>query len=470
MGDIKEAIKNSTNYEGGDPRSQFKLTYDAQTNQIEPVYYWILDFLQDMGVKVEKVTDNYRASPGSGQFQEMGQKMGINQQSFERYSAAINQVAKSILQLLYDLKEFEIRIEHYKDAKGENGKEKIEEGNLALKQVWLDNVDLKRGRGSIHQMAAELGYTTLREAFMMANSIEDAKKMSGKDGVLNDQVLRVLIPRMSEYFKWKELSEKELSKRFNIEKNYLSSQVETLKLYTNWARPYLKAAQELKQEGFENDPALVNAFSTTMFELVLFGKKEEKFMPPGASGYKTKRQYYSCVVVDMIYRGHVGQRVTQKGDYAYGFGGRVDMTFSSYVLNEEELELMKKKMDEQDLEDGLDFLKENTEDSLAQLKEDIEHFLNDDKAEEKKEKKKQDDTNPFTALASIFTKALKKSEEKKDGKKKEINAVSDMQKENWIEKEIRSVGEESAKSMTLTVYDIYKKSHGMASTPENLDN
>ena len=55
----------------------------------------------------------------------------------------LNQVVKSALNLISDLKEFEMRLEHYDDSKSED-KEKKEAGMLALQQIWLDNVDLKK--------------------------------------------------------------------------------------------------------------------------------------------------------------------------------------------------------------------------------------------------------------------------------------------------------------------------------------
>ena len=53
------------------------------------------------------------------------------------------------------------------------------------KNVWLDSECFKRGRGSIHQMASELGYSTLREAFLIADSIEDVTNME-KEGDINE--------------------------------------------------------------------------------------------------------------------------------------------------------------------------------------------------------------------------------------------------------------------------------------------
>jgi len=247
---------------------------------LEPIYYWVLDFMAQVGWGgPQKTIDNFMASPGSGQFSEMNMKATKMQEEGMKILGGMNQIIKSILNLIYDLKEFEMRLAHYDDAKAGDVKTK-EGGMLALKQIWLDNVDIKKGRGAIHQMASmEMGFSTLREAFMMADGPEGARKMNSEDvkaggsGLINDSVMRILIPRLVEFDKWVDYSEAELTKRFSIEKNYLKSQVETVKLYSQWMKPYLVAAEKLRQQGFEKDAALVNAFSTTMFELQLFKAK-----------------------------------------------------------------------------------------------------------------------------------------------------------------------------------------------------
>ena len=230
---IKEVMSKSKNdlakigmfnFEKSDfkPISSYRLGFESEQNQLEPTYYWLLDWLGERGWDLKKIVDNFMASPGSGQFSEMNMKATKLQEEGMKILGGLNQVIKSVLNLIYDLKEFELRLAHYDDANSEDS-DKKGEGLLALKQIWLDNVDLKRGRGSIHQMAVELGFTTLREAFMMANSQEDLKKMNKDEdgGLINDQVMRILIPRLSEFLKWANYSEKELRKRFSIEKNYL---------------------------------------------------------------------------------------------------------------------------------------------------------------------------------------------------------------------------------------------------------
>jgi hypothetical protein len=456
----KVLYKNEKDHSGGKPLLSFNLTYDAQTNQIEPVYYWLLDFIQDAGWNVEKITDNFMATPGSGGFDEYGRKAGTMQDRAVSYFGHINQVTKSILQLIYDLKEFELRLQHYKDAKSED-KQKKEAGILALKQVWLDNVDMKRGTGSIHQMSYQVGFTTLRELFMICNSLEDVRK----NELVNEQVKRVLLPRISEFLNWKDLSEKELNKRFEIEKSYLRTQVQTLKLYTSWARPYLKAAEKLRQKGFERDPAMVNAFSTSMFELTFIAKQEAKLDKP-FKGYELKRKYSACLLVSFKYRGHISQRATQRGDIAYGGGGRFDINFSAYSLNSEELDLFNDFREKEERELGLSFIQEESDISLAQLQEDIDHFL-DETTKKEDEKKKENDINPFSALFSLFSGGLFSSN-KKD---KKIESEKDIKKDTYVEQYARAAAAKKAKEFLYTTYDIYKKAHGMASSPEkfNLD-
>ena len=373
------------------PVSSHKLGFDSQQNQLEPIYYWILDFAAQIGwSKMEKTIDNFMASPGSGQFSEMSMKATKMQEEGMKILGGMNQIVKSVLNLIYDLKEFELRLEHYKDAKSDD-KQKREEGMLALKQIWLDNVDIKKGRGAIHQMASmEMGFSTLREAFMIANSVEDVKKMNADEegGLINDSVMRILIPRISEFLKWVKYSERELKKRFSIEKNYLKSQIESVKLYSSWMKPYLEAAEKLRQKGFEKDAALVNAFSTTKFELQLFGTKpvgsdEERFR-----GYKTRRTYNQVIIITMVYRGHVSQRVTQKGDYGFGMGGVVDINFDSYALNDEELMAAKKLLEKKDLEKNMEFSMDVAGDALKALKEDLDYFLKDEDERDLKEKEK----------------------------------------------------------------------------------
>jgi hypothetical protein len=475
---IKEVMKKSHNNLGSmsmgeegkfKPVLSFKLGFDSQQNQLEPIYYWLLDFVNGMGWKMEKTVDNFMASPGSGQFTEMNMKVTKMQEEGMKILGGMNQIIKSILNLVYDLKEFELRLAHYDDAKSDDPKIN-EAAMLALKQIWLDNVDMKKGRGAIHQMASmEMGYSTLREAFMMANSLEDIEKMNDKDGkygggIINDSVMRILKPRISEFLKWKDYSEVELRKRFSIEKSYLKSQVETVRLYSAWMKPYLKAAEQLRQRGFDRDAALVNAFSTTMFELQLFGKQSVG----SPKNYHPKRKYFKVMIIGMVFRGHVSQRVTQKGDYGFGMGGKVDMTFDAYALNEEELRAAEELLKKEEIAESLQFSVDVAGDALKDLKDDLDKFLVSDEEKKKEDEKKKktakaevQDINPFAALFGLG----KKKEKKKDVGEKVILKADEIKADNFMERKMRAVAAEGAAGSLYAAYDIYKKAHRMASAP-----
>jgi len=450
LADAFDVLKNI----GKEPVRSHQLVYDSPSSTLEPIYFWILNFMNNLfSGKVEKLVDNFSSSPGSVHFTEMGQRKTIMQDNVMKTMGAINQVTKSVVNLVYDLKDFEIRLQHYEDINSKDKNTK-DAAMLALKQIWLDNVDIKRGVGSIHQMTAgNLNFVTLRDAFLATNSLKEADEMD-----LNDRVKRILKPRLAEFYQWTESSGVELKKRFNIEKHYLRSQVNTLQLYARWVKPYLKAATELEMEEKTMDPELVIAFNTMVLELTLFGKNQvkiedailEKKLP---RGIKLKRDYYSCVIIKFHFRG-----IPQKAGQNYLFGGKATVDFKGYALNSEELELFQKEMKDSDIEEAMKLIEGATTESLDEIKKDIDHFLEGNKEDEIKEKQKQkDDINPFKAL---FSGLWPKKGEKKD--KKEIKNVKEIKKDNYIEGEVRKLAKQSAEELCFNIYDVYKKAHKMA--------
>lgn len=452
--EIKKAIEKAK----PSPIWEHSITYDSGSEQLEPVYFWILDFMTDLGFAVDKIVDNFVTTPGGGYFAEIGTRATKMQEEGMKILASIYPLIKTIINLLYDLKEFEIRLKQYDLANSKNSKE-AESGILGLKQIWLDKVDAQKGYGSINMMARspEIGFVTLRDAFMIARKPEDVDRMD-----INDRVKRVLRPRVSEFLEWKDRSEAELRKRFEIEKSYLKSEVGALKLYTRWAKPYLKAAEQLMQAGKKlTEPALVNAFNTILLELCLLGKKEikvkeeaeAKMLPYTFRELKLPRKFYSCVLIDFTFRG-IPQRVSQAGHYA--FGGRVEVSFKAFVLNEDELKVLEKQLEKQDFADAMKIVEVTTEESLKQLAEDLDHFLKGAEEEKKEEK---------SLFEYLFTGAKKKEKKKEEKKEKEIE-LGKIKKDSFEESIVRTYAEQQAAALCFKIYDIYKKSHGMASFAE----
>jgi hypothetical protein len=166
------------------------------------------------------------------------------------------------------------------------------------------------------------------------------------------------------------------------------------------------------------------------------------------------RKYYSVVILDIKFRG-----IPSKAGQHYVFGGRADVKFHAYSMNEDELILLKDKLSDSDLEDSLKLIKGMTDDSLLQIKADIDEFLND-----KEEKKETSDTNPFSALFSFLIPKEKKSKNPEKEKLEKLKKKGP-KKDNFAEAYIRNVAEAGAMNSAFGVYDIYKKAHGMASIP-----
>ena len=56
------------------PVWEHSIVYDSGAEQLEPVYFWILDFMRDIGFDVEKLIDNFSTTVGGGYFSELGTK------------------------------------------------------------------------------------------------------------------------------------------------------------------------------------------------------------------------------------------------------------------------------------------------------------------------------------------------------------------------------------------------------------
>lgn len=442
------------------PEATHTLVYDSSTETLEPVYFFILDLMNGMGLAPEKLIDNFSSTPGSGHFAELGQRATIMQQQATKILGDVNTVLRSVLNIIYDLKEFRMRLQHYDGLKSPKKEEK-EASLLSLKQIWMDRVDFSKGNSSIKAMAlGQAGYQTLIDAFLVSNDEKDVEKLD-----LNDRVKRILKPRIREFIIWTQESEKELKKRYQLEKTYLKSQVNSLKLYSRWAKPYLKAASDLESKERGREPALVKTFNTIILELTLLGKNKLDISDEAAKGNlprdfaspkflrSLKRNYYSCILVDFNFRG-IPQRVSQQAHYA--FGGKAEVTFKAYALNDDEINKLDEEMKKSEISDVLGLIEGTTTESLSQLEEEINFFL--EEKEEDKRKMPRDESNPFLALLGKYEHSGGMQQAKTE--KQEIM----ISKDNWIEEtHLRPLAIENAKSKAFDLFDTYKGAHGMVS-------
>jgi len=443
--------------------AEHKLVYDSSSETLEPIYFYILDLMNDFGLNAEKLVDNFTASPGSGHFAELGQRATIMQQQGSKLLGDINTVLRSILNLIYDLRDFKLRLQLYDDLKSKDKEAAL----LSLKQLWMDKVDINKGNSSIKAMAlGQAGFQTLIDAFLFAKDVPSVEKMD-----LNDRVKRIILSRIVEFNHWIGESENELRKRYKIEKTYLKSQVNSLKIYSRWARPYLKAAQDLEMGQGGREPSLVKAFNTIILELTIMGKRKLNVKDEAISGNLPKdfknlktRDYYGCVLVSFRFRG-IPQRAGQQPHYV--FGGRAEVSFKAYALNDEELKKVDEELESSDLGGALDLIEGATTESIENLQEEITYFLEEKEDEEGKGKSSKEDSpkdtsNPFKALFGGYNdkkSEVKKGDSKPKGKEKVV-----IKSESFAEKTyIRPLVAKGVIETTFSLFDIYKKAHGMAS-------
>ena len=442
------------------PIEQHTLVYDAFSQSLEPIYFWILDYVNNEYGSSEKLIDNFISSVGGGHFAELQGRATRMQEEAMKIFGTANTVIRSVMNIIYDLKEFKLRLAQYDDYHSKDER-KNNAALYSLKQIWMDSVDIKRGNTAIKAMAQNFDFVTLIDAFMTANSLRDVDKLD-----LNERVKRILQQRVAEFERWLPESEKELRKRFEIEKTYLKSQINSARLYARWAKPYLKAARMLEQTAAYN-ANVVNAFNTAVFELAILAKGE--YDPKGdiASGELPKslgnaklRKYVPITVIEFIFRS-IPERFDQKG--GYGFRGKVDVKFTSFALNEDELQVLKEKVEEDDFGDVYEMIAGATEKSLGELKDDIDEFLGQGEVavkglREGKKEAESEDVNPFSSLFE-FT---KREEKKKD-------LTKGIPKDNYYENVLRSQAIITARIACRRLYDDFKKAHGMPAFPPTVN-
>ena len=442
------------------PLASHTLVYDSSSETLEPVYFYILDLMNDFGLAPQKYIDNFSSSPGSGHLGELTQRATMMQQQASKLMGDVNTVLRSILNIIYDLKEFRIRLQSYDDLKTNDKEPAI----LSLKQIWMDKVDITKGNSSLKAMGlGQAGFTTLIDAFLAVKDTKDVDRLD-----LNDRVKRILRPRVHEFYAWIKHSEDALRKRYELERTYLKSQVNSLKLYSRWAKPYLRVAQELESKEMGREAALVKTFNTIILELTLLGKNKVEVesaalqgdLPRELKNMKTKRNYHSCVLVEFRFRG-IPQRMGGQQAH-YTFGGRTEATFMAYALNDEELAKIDEELENSDLGDVLKLVQGITTESLDQLKEEIDFFLEEESVEKRKAKSK-DTSNPFFALIGKYNeKESKKKEEKKESEEEKEKII--IKPDTFIEKtQIRALAAHNASEIAFNLFDIYKKAHGMPS-------
>lgn len=473
----------------GDPIESREITYDAFGETMEPMYYWLLDFLREsFGYTVDKTADFFSASEASGYFGEMGMRRTNLEKRAVELTGTINVVVKSIINLLWDLKTFDLRLKHYDDLqKGDKDTKKA--ALEALKGIWLNEVDKAKGNAAVDVLAQNLNFITLRDAFMVIPvqewfvygakraKIDEVKKHAEQYAQkmdLTDVVKRILTPRAREFVEWVYASETELRKRKAVEMAYLKAQVGALQVYTQWTRPYLIGTQKLIPAEYKQlleehkelglgPAAIPTPFHAMWFYIELQAKKKatitELRKPPfEMAEIKLKNEDlrpHTVLEIKTAFRGapQMGT-VGARGERGTAFTGKTLIKFVTYVMSKEHLSLLDREREEEVLQ----FIDAMTNETLKALSEDLNKYLKEEaSASEEAAKPKAKLELPFKELWGSIREF--NAEAKKILQKLPNMQISD--KEAWAVARLKLIAAGKAKKDLDTLYDTFKKSHKM---------
>jgi hypothetical protein len=418
-----------------------------------------------MKLKVEKTHEAMSPTVTSAFFGDMSIRRTAMERRVTEIMTSVNAVIKSIINLLYDLKEFDIRLQIYDDYHEDKSGAEEE-----LKRIWMDEVDVRKGTGSIHNLTTQQQYqfVTLRDAFYTAKGVKQVEDMD-----LNKRVKNILKSRLKEYEKWVKESERELRQRRKIELTYLKSQVNSLKLYTQWARPYLKAIKRLGFKDIETSmPDIVSSFNQTWIEISLRAKKdlymlevlkEKKFSKEERE--KGKAGLKMCGVVEIIFKYRTMPLSVEKVGQQTGYGatGKVEVDFKSYAFTEDEYEKLLKEEEKEDLE----LIEGMTKDSLLAMKEDLDEYMEEIESGKEIEDKKKESRTFIGDIWGAFRENYGRGEKKKGTKVKKKKKRSRRSRLSLFrgmnEETFRNYVANGIADNTFTIYDTYKKAYGLFS-------
>ncbi len=438
------------------PISRYYFGIESWHQSIEPYYFWIVNYLGDMGFPIiDKVSDIFTASEHSSFYGAAGQRLGLAQDKVSQYLATIGKMVKDLFQLVRELRWIDEKLEIYQQAFGVDkddkptGKGPQRGAELSLKGMWVDLVDGvvggQRTGSNLFIMAQQLQFTTLPDLFFSVcpkTSEEIDQTVEEQAGDFNPQVKNLLKRKLQQYMAWKKSTFDEIKVRRKFTLDYLRQHYNVIKMYMNWVKPYVKHIERLTgEQDLLKNPRLIAAFESSLIEIeVLARHKPEE-----------AKDYYVCILVTFEY--HTKPSMQYQGDTGYHRGpihvGSTRITWRSYAWTEKQIKNYLAMRSREDLE-LLTSIDESLRTAMEAMGTDLLNYLEEAEKGKKEEPKKEQKRplgilEPFTAVgqgvAEMFGAVIPK-----------------LPKGKTSEKE--SAPEKAARKMCWIQYNIFKKANG----------
>ena len=390
------------------PVEQHTLTLDHTDEPLEPIYFNLLDDLQSReGWRVTKLVDTVEGTHGAGFSSDLTRRVQQQQHNAAELMTRMQNQVRALMDQWHKWRERKDNLNTYEAANEPDGPDQ-ETALWALQNRWrrTANPDLQS------------------DALKSAAAFEH----------------------------WRQQSERKLRSQLAMDRQLLRSQLQFLKLQAGWLKPYLQPHQAKQSKG---DPDLVTAFNTAIFEVVLLVEPasdlehavRQRELPRMLLG-KRHRRPEPLLIIELRFRA-IPER-TKGASYAYR--GRAELTFTSYALNDDELDIFIRELQRSEWGEVLGLLEQDTAANLDSLLSDLDELLAESPAEPKSKAPTKQEANPFSALFSLGE--LFRSEEKNATT---VKPTEPLKPDTDVERVLRSVALLEARVLCLELYEQEKR-------------
>lgn len=433
------------------PGRRYRMHYEGYNISIEEPYFWTLHYLRYYAgfPKIEKITDVFAASEQSSFFGAAQQRLGLQQDKVSQFMATIGKMVRELFQLVRELRILDERLSYYADSF--TSSPSAESAEITLKGIWVDLVEQgAKNPASVYGMAREVQFTTLPDLFFGTHpkKQEDVDVVVERErGQFNRKVREVLKRKLRAYLAWKEHSYEELKNRRVFTLKYLRQHYESIRMYTNWVKPYLKNIQRLQMDTEKAErPDLIAAFESSMIEIEILARK------PG-------RRFNECMLIHFLFRTRPEMNYSQEYQKGPIHLGRVEIDFRAYAWDDKQVEKYKRMRQQEDFQ-LLGLIDGSVKAALDSLGDELIRYLEESGEtiipKEKKEKPGAGQhLSLFRGFSEIF--ATFKSPKKMKAQKVKKPSSTEIMHDSIERKRAAS----SVKKSMWTVYHHFKKQHGM---------
>lgn len=349
-----------------DPIQRYFVEYYQPAEAVEPLYYYCHQLARDLQfVDFIKITDVFAATEQSAMYGAAQQRLGLAQDRVAQYLRVINDMVKGLFQIIRELRILDERLSYYDRSteKGPMG----QQAEITLKGLWIDLVEGgAKNPASVLGLSQQLGFAVLPELFFSqhrkplvkvqaddpeaeAKRSDDIKEKSMElaqritDLAFNNKAKEVLARKLTQFYVWKDSTERELRWRRTFMIKYFRQYYATIKLYISWARPYLKQLRRLQLDVSKIDEAtLVSAFEGSMIELEVLMRKP----------VSNKNPFYAVVLLTVEHTTQPKLSFAVEGGFHRGplHTGRTFLTWRSYAWTDEDIKNYRRYRETQDFE------------------------------------------------------------------------------------------------------------------------